>query len=180
MKPSNSSFGLALGPALVLAGLTAAGCNPAKSSPLPADYRAIGLTFGGPASIADGASTSYTATVSIARTGHPERDLAQDLRILVKNDSLPDQEIARIPIIWAPLDAASKTVSVPLACKHLAPSYGVAGNYGSSTKGQAICVAGVGCAPNPAVTYALFEPMRSSSIAIACTAPSGGAPASVL
>jgi hypothetical protein len=163
---------------LVLAGAAAAaGCNPPRSTLVPVDYRAIGLTFGGPASITDGTSTSYTATVSIERTGNPQRLLTQSLRVLVKNDPLPDEEIARVPIAWPPFDASPKTVSIPISCKKVGASYGVSGNYGSSEKGEPICAAGVGCAPNPAVTYALFDPIRSSSIAIACAPPSGGSPA---
>jgi len=162
----------------VLLATVFASCTPPRSDLVPADYRVIGLTFGGPTSITNGRSTTYTATVSIARTAHPERRLTESLRVLVKNDPADEQEIASLPVEWPPFDASPKTVSIALACRKLGPVYGVSGNFGRSEKGGAICAAtGGACTSNPAVTYVSFSPAQSTRIPVTCDIPAGAAPA---
>jgi hypothetical protein len=152
-----------------------AGCRSEASVLAPASHRATALTFGGPSSIANGGATTYTATATIARAGGLQGTEQALLRVMVRNDPGDDQEIARLPLVWLAGDAAPKTVGVELACRAVGPGFGVAGSSGVSPRGARFCPpAGGRCLPNPAVTYAQLDALRSLPIEITCVPPDQG------
>ena len=152
-----------------------AGCRSEASVLAQPSYRATGLTFGGPSSIANGGATTYTVTATIVRSGDMRGSEQQIVRVMVRNDPGADQEIAHVPLVWPPGDSAPKTVGVDLACRAVGPGFGVAGSSGVSPRGARFCPPGGGrCLPNPAVTYAQLGGLRSLPIEITCAPPSQG------